>query len=151
MPQSGLAPAEVEPHLARRIDGRAIVGHNVSVDWRLLHRRYPVIAPAVLIDTLRLARRLNLDSKNSLSALTAHLGLTTQVEHLALGGQPHRALWDIIATALLLPALIARYWPFGVTEIRHGNSSALRRSSPMRMPGTRSTLNFRNGVPQRST
>lgn len=109
------APAEVEPELARRVDGRAVVGHNVSVDWRLLHRRYPAIAPAALIDTLRLARRLNLDSKNSLSALTAHLGLTARVEHLAAGSQPHRALWDTVATALLLPALIASYWPSGVT------------------------------------
>ena len=109
------APAEVEPELARRVDGRVVVGHNVSVDWRLLHRRYPVIAPAALIDTLRLARRLNLDSRNSLSALTAHLGLTAQVEDLAAGSRPHRALWDTVATALLLPALIARYWPSGVT------------------------------------
>jgi hypothetical protein len=30
--------------------------------------------------TLRLARRLNLDRKNSLRALTAHFGLTAQVE-----------------------------------------------------------------------
>jgi DNA polymerase III subunit epsilon len=75
-------PAEVEQELARRVNGHVVVGHNVAVDWRLLHRRYPAIAPAALIDTLRLARRLNLDSRNSLSALTAHLGLTAQVEAL---------------------------------------------------------------------
>ncbi len=108
-------PAEVEPELARRVNGHAVVGHNVGVDWRLLHRRYPAIAPAALIDTLRLARRLNLDSKNSLSALTAHLGLTAQAERLAADSQPHRALWDTVATALLLPALIARCWPSGAT------------------------------------
>jgi DNA polymerase III epsilon subunit-like protein len=108
-------PAQVEPELARRVDGRAVVGHNVRVDWRLLHRRYPAIAPAALIDTLRLARRLNLDSSNSLGALTARLGLTAQVERLAAGSQPHRALWDSVATALLLPALIARCWPSGAT------------------------------------
>src|SRR5262249_50196988 len=77
--------------------------------------RYPAIAPTALIDTLRLARRLDLGSKNSLSVLTAHLGLTAQVEHLAAGSQPHRALWDTVATALLLPALIARSWPSGAT------------------------------------
>jgi DNA polymerase III subunit epsilon len=108
-------PAQAEPELARRVNGRALVGHNVSVDWRLLHRRHPAIAPTALIDTLRLARRLNLESKNSLGALTAHLGLTAQVERLAAGSQPHRALWDAVATALLLPALIARYWPSGAT------------------------------------
>ena len=52
------APAEVGPELADRLNGRIIVGHNIGVDWRLLHRRYPVITPAGLIDTLRLARHL---------------------------------------------------------------------------------------------
>lgn len=73
---SAPAPAEVEPELARRINGHVMVGHNVGVDWRLLHRRYPAIAPAALIDTLRLARYLKLGTKNSLSALTAQLELT---------------------------------------------------------------------------
>jgi DNA polymerase III epsilon subunit-like protein len=108
-------PAAVEPELARRISGHIIVGHNISVDWRLLHRRYPEITPAALIDTLRLARHLKLGTKNSLSALTAQLYLTPEIERLAPGSQPHRALWDTIAAALLLPALIARAWPHGTT------------------------------------
>ena len=108
-------PAEVEPELARRINGHIIVGHNVGVDWRLLHRRRPAIIPTALMDTLRLARHLKLGTKNSLSALTDHLGLTPQIERLAPGSQPHRALWDTIATALLLPALVARAWPASAT------------------------------------
>jgi DNA polymerase III subunit epsilon len=108
-------PAAVEPELARRISGQIIVGHNVSVDWRLLHRRYPAITPAALIDTLRLARHLKLGTKNSLSVLTAQFELTAEIERLAPGSQPHRALWDTIAAALLLPALIARAWPHGAT------------------------------------
>jgi DNA polymerase III subunit epsilon len=109
------APSEVEPELANRINGHVLVGHNIGVDWRLLHRRYPAIAPAGLIDTLRLARHLRLGTKNSLSALTAQLELTPHIERLAPGGQPHRALWDTIAAALLLPALIARAWPDGAS------------------------------------
>jgi DNA polymerase III subunit epsilon len=108
-------PAEVEPELASRINGRILVGHNIGVDWRLLHRRHPAIAPAALIDTLRLARHLKLSAKNSLNALTAQLELISQVEYLAEGSQPHRALWDTIAAALLLPALIAKAWPTGAT------------------------------------
>jgi DNA polymerase III subunit epsilon len=108
-------PTEVEPELARRISGHVIVGHNVGVDWRLLHRRHPAITPVALIDTLRLARHLKLGTKNSLSTLTDQLGLTPQIERLAPGSQPHRALWDAIATALLLPALIAKAWPGSAT------------------------------------
>jgi DNA polymerase-3 subunit epsilon len=109
------AAADVGPELADRINGRIVVGHNIGVDWRLLHRRYPAITPAGLIDTLRLARHLKLGTKNSLSALTTQLELTDQIEHLAGGSQPHRALWDTIAAALLLPALISRKWPTGAT------------------------------------
>jgi DNA polymerase-3 subunit epsilon len=108
-------PGEVEPELARRINGRIIVGHNIGVDWRLLHRRYPRITPAALVDTLRLARHLKLGGKNSLSALIAQVGIAAQVEQLALASQPHRALWDTTATALLLPALINAGWPAGIT------------------------------------
>jgi DNA polymerase-3 subunit epsilon/exodeoxyribonuclease X len=112
---SAPAPAEVEPELARRINGRILVGHNIGVDWRLMHRRHPAITPAALIDTLRLARHLKLGAKNSLSALTAQFSLTAEIERLADGSQPHRALWDTIAAALLLSALIARAWPTGAT------------------------------------
>jgi DNA polymerase III subunit epsilon len=109
------APAQVEPELARRLNGRIIVGHNVGVDWRLLHRRHPAIAPAALIDTLRLARHLKLAAKNNLEALTAQLQLGPEIERMAPGSQPHRALWDTIAVAVLLPALISRGWPQGAT------------------------------------
>jgi DNA polymerase III subunit epsilon len=109
------SPAAVEPELARRINGRILVGHNIGVDWRLLHRRHTAITPAALIDTLRLARHLKLGTKNSLSALTEQFGLTAEIERLADSSQPHRALWDTIAAALLLPALIAKAWPAGAT------------------------------------
>ncbi|MGH3190390.1 MAG: 3'-5' exonuclease [Streptosporangiaceae bacterium] len=109
------APAEAGPELAGRINGHILAGHNIGVDWRLLHRRYPAIMPAGLIDTLRLARHLKLGRKNGLAALADQLELTPQVDRLADGSQPHRALWDTIAAALLLPALAARAWPGGAT------------------------------------
>ena len=108
-------PAAVEPELAHRINGQIVAGHNVGVDWRVLHRRYPAIAPVGLIDTLRLAHHLQLGAKNSLTVLAAQLGLTPEVERLAARSQPHRALWDATAAALLLPALVARCWPHGAT------------------------------------
>jgi DNA polymerase III subunit epsilon len=96
---------QVEPELARRINGKILVGHNVGVDWRLLHRRCPDIKPTGLIDTLRLARTLNLGVKNGLTAIIRHFDLTGDVTKLATASQPHRALWDSVAVALLLPVL----------------------------------------------
>lgn len=98
---------QVAPELAARLDGRVIVGHNVNVDWRLLHRRCPDIRPAGLIDTLRLARLVHpADKHNSLTTLLDRHQLTGQVNTLAPAGQPHRALWDTLGAALLLHALI---------------------------------------------
>jgi DNA polymerase III epsilon subunit-like protein len=101
---------QIEQELAARINGRYLVGHNVRVDWRLLHRRCPSITPAGLIDTLRLARDLTTRSARSLTALLDHFGLTARANQATLHGQPHRALWDATATGLLLAELVARRW-----------------------------------------
>ena len=101
--------ATVEPELAQRINGKYLVGHNVGVDWRLLHRRSPGITPAGLIDTLRLARlHHNGGLGHKLGALVELLGLTEKVNQFAAGSKPHRALWDTAAVALVLPVLARR-------------------------------------------
>ncbi len=98
---------KVEPELAIRLNGQVIVGHNIGVDWRLLHRRCPDIQPAGMIDTLRLARHLHPGHKrNALTALLDRYDLAGQVSALAPDSQPHRALWDTTGAALLLTSLI---------------------------------------------
>lgn len=152
-------PADVEPELAERINGHIIVGHNVGVDWRLLHRRYPAITPAGLLDTLRLARHLRPGTKASLAALTSQLQLTTDIERLAADSQPHRALWDTFAVALLLPVLASAGWPdgasladllavaaigIGAAEPDRGNADAEQTTlfpTPTVRPGTRPVRN----------
>ncbi|GLY78878.1 3'-5' exonuclease [Actinoallomurus iriomotensis] len=114
---------KVAPELARRVSGKVLVGHNTSVDWRLLHRRCPSIQPAGLIDTLRLARYLHPGlRKKNLTALVEHYALTDNVTDLTPNSRPHRALWDATAAALLLTALVNDL-PNNVTlslnELRH--------------------------------
>jgi DNA polymerase III subunit epsilon len=100
--------SDIATELAARIDGKIVVGHNVGVDYRLLRRRCPGIKPQALIDTLRLARTVHPGTKgNSLGALLDRYKLTADVTRLVPESQPHRALWDTIGTALLLPALIS--------------------------------------------
>ena len=101
--------ADLEADFAARLNGRHLVGHNIGVDWRLLHRRCPTVNPAGLID--RLARWLRLNTGNNLTQLLDHLGVTGQVNAAAAHARPHRALWDTIGAALLLPSLISRGWP----------------------------------------
>jgi DNA polymerase III epsilon subunit-like protein len=101
----------IEPAIAARTNGRYLIGHNVGVDWRLLHRRCPTIQPAGLIDTLRLARHLGTTTSNGLTRLIAAHNLTAKIDTLAASSQPHRALWDTVATAILLVTLIQQRWP----------------------------------------
>lgn len=128
------ALATVEPALTDRLNGRLIVGHNIRVDWRLLHSRCPTIHPAGLIDTLTLARRtLPTRTPTSLTALTDRYDLTTHVNTLIPYGQPHRALWDTAATALLLPALIQARWtsPPTLTQLQAAAEIPLDTNPPL--------------------
>ncbi|MEV6370155.1 3'-5' exonuclease [Micromonospora musae] len=106
------APAlnDIEQALADQVDGHYLVGHNVTVDWRLLHRRLPALRPAGLIDTMRLSRAVAHGHPHGLGALVDGLHLTDAVNAAAPGSQPHRALWDTVAAALLLRALIGKRW-----------------------------------------
>jgi len=103
---------QITDTLTQLIDGRWLLGHNIHVDWRLLRRHLPDLRPAGLIDTLALARSLDYRNR-SLSALAEQLGLTAAIQQAARDGQPHRALWDTVATAYLLPKLVAQRWPHG--------------------------------------
>ncbi|MCM4081872.1 3'-5' exonuclease [Paractinoplanes hotanensis] len=96
----------IRPALHARLTGAWLVGHNISVDWRLLHRHLPDLSIAGLLDTMRLAKAANLPSRLGLTNLLAHLNLTAAVTAAAPGSRPRRALWDTTATAMLLPALI---------------------------------------------
>ncbi|MCK9869386.1 3'-5' exonuclease [Nocardiopsis dassonvillei] len=104
-------PEEISAELHERVEGRYLVGHNVAVDWRLLHRHYPGLRPAGLIDTLRLARAARLEGSRSLGALVDRFGLRDRVNELVPGGRPHRALWDTVAAGLLLPVLVREVAP----------------------------------------
>ncbi|WP_076818145.1 3'-5' exonuclease [Pseudofrankia asymbiotica] len=99
--------------LTAMINGRWIVGHNVGVDWRLLRRHIPDLAPAGLIDTLALARATGIDGGRSLSTLVKNTGLDETMRLAVPGSQPHRALWDAAATAYLLSTLVDRHWSGG--------------------------------------
>jgi DNA polymerase-3 subunit epsilon/exodeoxyribonuclease X len=100
----------IATELTTMINGRWIVGHNVGVDWRLLHRHLPALEPTGLIDTLALARATGIDGGRSLTALIHSTGLDQPMRLAVPGSQPHRALWDATATAYLLAALVDRHW-----------------------------------------
>jgi DNA polymerase III subunit epsilon len=99
---------EVAPTIIKVVNGATLVGHNVRVDWRLLHTALPQAAPIGLIDTVRLAKHQHpeLAKGHGLQDWIERLGLSDDITRAAPDSQPHRALWDTIASATLLAALM---------------------------------------------
>ncbi|MGP3918266.1 3'-5' exonuclease [Nonomuraea sp. 10N515B] len=99
---------DIRAEIIDRLDRRIIVGHNIGVDWRLLHRHLPQAQPAALIDAARLYRHFNPACQRwNLVRLLERYALNAQVAQLVPTSRPHRALWDAVGAALLLPALVA--------------------------------------------
>ncbi|MEU6720209.1 3'-5' exonuclease [Nonomuraea sp. NPDC046802] len=84
-------------------DGTIFVAHNAHVDLNVLTRELPGFQPALVIDTLKLARRL-LPGRPSykLGTLAEELKLTTD---MPAGLKPHRAAYDALVCARLLARL----------------------------------------------
>lgn len=98
---------DVADDITSRVHKQILVGHNVGAGWRLLHRNLPDLEAVALIDTARLYKHLRPAAERwSLTRLITQYGLSDQVRALAPKRSPHRALWDAIAAALLLPALV---------------------------------------------
>lgn len=111
-------PEQIDHALVTRVKGRYLVGHNIDVDDRLLRLRHPRVAPAGLIDTLRLARSLDVPGPKGLGALLDRFGLRDRVNELVPTGRPHRALWDAVAATLLLRELATQGGITSWTDLR---------------------------------
>ncbi len=106
----------VAPSLLEMLDGRVIVGHNVSFDLRFLtaelERDKYSVPDYVVLDTLHLAKTLfKYDPPPSykLHDISAHLGFSVRdvMNHAGLEERPeHSALGDAMVTAYLLSRLI---------------------------------------------
>ncbi|MCB1274529.1 MAG: hypothetical protein KDB25_09100 [Leucobacter sp.] len=111
------APAfeQVAPALLSMLDGRVIVGHNISFDLRFLaaelEREGYEVPEFVAIDTLRVAKALlkaDPPPTFKLHDVTAHLGFGIEevLAHSGLASRPeHSALGDALVTTYLLGQL----------------------------------------------
>ena len=108
--------AEVRAHL----EGAVVVAHNAGIDLGVLKRKLPDFAPAEVLDTLKLSRRL-LPSQAShrLGALVKALDLG---HGLPAELTPHRATYDVLVTARLLVHLATRTrsTPLSFEDLRDG-------------------------------
>jgi exodeoxyribonuclease X len=94
--------AEVRAHL----DGAVLVAHNAGVDLAVLRRKLPGFAPATVLDTLKLSRRLLPDQ------VSYRLGSLVSALHLDHGLPPglraHRVDYDVLVAARLFVRLASQ-------------------------------------------
>ncbi len=93
--------AEVAPTIQIALDGRILVAHNAKVESGVIGRHLPDWTPPMVLDTLRLARKVwpGLDGGYGLDQLIAHAELDTT----AMREQGyHRAAYDTWAAWQLL-------------------------------------------------
>lgn len=105
--KSGLCDRDVEsspsfseflPVFLSFIGSDTIVGHNISYDISCINKEAGSSIPNPIIDTLRLAQELHVDSKYSLDALCNHFNILSLPQH--------RALSDCYSTYLLYTHLL---------------------------------------------
>jgi len=94
-------PHDFWPDLFLRLQNRILVAHNIATERNLLNHIAPLHS-FQWIDTLRLVRKAypKLASK-ALEDVIPALGLAPELARLAPGRQPHDALYDAFACALL--------------------------------------------------
>ncbi len=97
----------IKPKLKIFIDNTVLVGHHISVDARLLHLKNSEIKPLLVLDTLKLARKLLKKTKNNkLTDLIFTFNIDSKIELSENQKQNHTALYDSIATAHLFLELV---------------------------------------------
>ena len=94
------------PRLAPLLAG-PVVAHNAGTERSLLQASAPLHVPGPWIDTLALARRAwPAAPSHALEDLVPALGLLPRLQALLPGREPHDALYDAVACALLLLHLL---------------------------------------------
>ncbi len=119
-PEFAERAAEVQAHLK----GAVVIAHNAGIDLGVLKRKLPDFAPAEVLDTLKLSRRL-LPGHASyrLGALVKALDLCNG---LPAALKPHRATYDVLVTARLLVHLATQTSsaPLSLEDLRDGPGGA---------------------------
>ena len=92
--------SEYISEISAAMEGAVIVGHNVDkFDWPFLRAEFlragqPMPKPLVILDTLRIARKLKIPPSHKLGSLCEHFGISLENAHTAGA--------DAAATLLLL-------------------------------------------------
>lgn len=97
------------PEIKSRLKGAAVVAHGHGTEKRFL-RAFPGHGFGPWIDTLNLSRAVYPDLENhSLSNVCEKLGLKPQIDTIVSGKTWHDALYDAVASLVLLEKIITTF------------------------------------------
>ena len=114
--------------ISTAMEGAVIVGHNVErFDWPFLRSEFlragqPMPTPLVILDTLKIARKLKIPPSHNLGALCHRFGISLEAAHTAGA--------DAAATLLLLHKMMGenpQHFRRSVVEIPEWSSGSNRR------------------------
>lgn len=104
------APKLVElwTEFSPRLVGRVLVAHNIGTERTMLKQVAPMHRFDCWIDTLALSRRVWKGlSSYALEDLIVVLQLKDKIDAICTGREPHDALYDAVACAVLLQTIVA--------------------------------------------
>lgn len=95
------------PVLKERVAGVPLIAHNAATEKKFFRKAWPLHRVGPWIDTLKLARRAFPDLKSyELERVVDAAGQQEQLRALLPGREPHDALYDALACALVLHYLL---------------------------------------------
>ncbi len=112
------APAQQElwPQIKHRLIDRPLCAHNVATEKKFTRAAAPMHRFSPWIDTLKMARKVWPGcSSYALGDLVRILGLTKEVDAVCPDREVHDALYDAVASAMLLEHLLEQPGWRGVT------------------------------------
>ena len=109
-------PQELWPQVKLRLTGHPLCAHNVATEKKFLRAMAPMHLFGPWIDTLRIARKVWSGCPSyALGDLVVMLGLQQRVDELCPGREAHDALYDAVASAMLLEHLFEQPGWGGIT------------------------------------
>lgn len=100
-------PQELWPEIMPRLTDLPLCAHNVATEKKFIRAMAPMHRFSPWIDTLKIARKAWPGCPSyALGDLVAMLGLKQQVEALCPNKEAHDALYDAVASAMLLSHLL---------------------------------------------
>lgn len=97
------------PVLKTFLEGTVLAAHQASTEKRYLSHAFPLHAPDITLDTLKLTRKVypGLTSYR-LDDLLKRLSLQSRVHQMVPEREPHDALYDAVGCAVLLEHLLSQ-------------------------------------------